>query len=218
VPVTPPVPDRTRDAQRSRLAILDAAETLFAQRGYDGASVADIAAAAGLSRGTPNYFFGSKEQLYLDVLDRAFAARQAATAAAFAPVHAWVAGHGGLEDLSAALTRAADDYLHFLAAHPSFVALVMHEELAGGGRMQHRGVSSTAMRDAFQALHRVRRRRGLGSFNVADAVVTFVALTFAPLSYRHTLMRAVDRDLERPTVRRRHVRVAVDQLMHLLVR
>jgi hypothetical protein len=43
-----------------------------------------------------------------------------------------------------------------------------------------------------------------------------VSLTFAPVSYGNTLMRAVERDLTRPAVVRRHVRLVVDQLMHEL--
>lgn len=80
--------DRTRDAHRSRSAILTAAEYVFSAHGYDGTSLADIAALSGLSRGTPSYFFGSKEKLYIEVLDLAFTARQTATEAAFRPVHA----------------------------------------------------------------------------------------------------------------------------------
>ena len=74
--VTPPrEPDR-RDAERSRREILDAAESLFAERGFDGASLEEIGQTAGVSRGTPGYFFGSKEDLYRAVLDRAIAARR----------------------------------------------------------------------------------------------------------------------------------------------
>ena len=83
---------RPRNAERSREAILAAATALFAELGYEGASLGEIAAAADLSRGAPSYFFGSKEDLYLTVLDEAFAVRQAATARAFAPVRAWCAG------------------------------------------------------------------------------------------------------------------------------
>ena len=63
---------RTRDAERSRAAILDAAERLFAAYGYHATSLQDVGDAAGVSRGTPSYFFRSKEGLYRAVLDRAF--------------------------------------------------------------------------------------------------------------------------------------------------
>ena len=100
-----------RDAERSRETLLDAAEALFSQRGYDGVSLSEIAAAAGLSRGTPNYFFGSKEQLYRNVLERVFAERQAATAEAIRPVVAWCEGTGGTTALRRAQSGAAHHYL-----------------------------------------------------------------------------------------------------------
>src|SRR5436853_6151075 len=212
----PKAAERTRDAERSRAAILDAAEASFSEHGYDAASLNDIGAAAGLSRGTPSYFFGSKEQLYVAVLDRAFRARQEATEEAFAPVRAWAAGGEGLDALRAAFERAATEYIGFLVENPGFVQLVMREELAGGRRMAARTEASTAMQDAFKALRRGAGARGLRPFKVDDAVLLFVSLTFAPASYRHTLMRAVDRDLTRPAAVRRHVKLVVDQLMHLV--
>ena len=51
--------EKERNATRSRAAILDAAERLFAERGYDATSLTEVGAAAGVSRGTPGYFFGS---------------------------------------------------------------------------------------------------------------------------------------------------------------
>jgi TetR/AcrR family transcriptional regulator len=207
---------RLRDAARSRKAILDAAERLFAERGYDGASLAGIAAEAGLSRGTPSYFFGSKERLYIEVLDRVFAARQAATDATFAPVRAWCAGGEGPAALRAALIHAAEGYLGFLVRRPSFVRLVAQEELGGGGRMPSRNEASTAMQDAFSALQQVGAARGIRAFEVTDAILVFVGLTFTPASLQNTLMRVVGRDLKRSAARRRQATLAVDQLMHLL--
>ena len=64
---------KQRDADRSRAAILDAAETLFAEHGFDAVTMAQVGAAAGVSRGTPGYFFGTKEALYRVVIERAAA-------------------------------------------------------------------------------------------------------------------------------------------------
>lgn len=64
---------KQRDADRSRAAILDAAETLFAEHGFDAVTMAQVGAAAGVSRGTPGYFFGTKEALYRVVVERAAA-------------------------------------------------------------------------------------------------------------------------------------------------
>jgi TetR/AcrR family transcriptional regulator len=214
--VAAPPREKIRDAERSRAAILSAAERLFAERGYDGASLNDIGAAAGLSRGTPGYFFGSKEQLYAEVLSAVFATRQEATERAFEPVQAWCEGRAGPDALRRLLTDAATDYMRYLVEHPSFVALIMREELDGGTRLNAESRSSTAMRDAFQAVRRAGRKRGLRPFRTEEAVLLFVALTFAPFSYRNTLLRATGVDMTSPRGRRQQARFAVDQLMHLI--
>jgi AcrR family transcriptional regulator len=41
-------------------AILDAAEHLFAERGYEATSLQLVGDSAGVSRATPGYFFGSR--------------------------------------------------------------------------------------------------------------------------------------------------------------
>jgi TetR/AcrR family transcriptional regulator len=214
-PQTPERPLRA-DAERNRLRILAAAEQLFAERGYDAASLQDIGAAAGLSRGTPSYFFGSKERLHLDVLRRAFDRRHDATAAAFAPVRAWCEAGGGAEELREALGQAADGYMAYLAGDPAFVRLVLREELAGGRHLRALGGTSTAMEDAFGAVRGVASDRGLRDFAVADAVFLFVALTFTPFAYGSTFMRSLGRDLSRPAERRRQRDLAVGHLMALL--
>lgn len=194
---------RSRDAGRSRSAILDAAERTFARRGYDGASLGEIAAEAGLSRGTPSYFFGSKEGLYQAVLERAFAERERATAAAFAPLRDG-------EPLERALRHAVEGYLEFLLANPSFVRLIEWEELAGGRRLRRTPRESRAMSEAFATLG--------GDFDVDDAVLVFVSLTFSPLTQRSTFMAALRRDLADERVRERHVDLVVEQLLGLVGR
>ena len=51
-------------------SILDSAERLFAQYGFEGVSLESIAAAVGISRHNLLYYFPSKELLYRRVLDR----------------------------------------------------------------------------------------------------------------------------------------------------
>src|SRR5262249_62096095 len=55
---------RRRDAARSRQAILDAAERLFAEGGYDAVTLQAVGAAAGVSPGRPRDFFRSTGSLY----------------------------------------------------------------------------------------------------------------------------------------------------------
>ena len=50
-------------------AILDAARELFASRGYDGTTIRGIATAAGVDPALVHHFFGSKDDLFLTVLE-----------------------------------------------------------------------------------------------------------------------------------------------------
>jgi AcrR family transcriptional regulator len=66
-----PAPRRRRhDAQASRRALLDAADALFEERGYDAATVRDIGERAGVDAALIARYFGSKEGLYLATLEQ----------------------------------------------------------------------------------------------------------------------------------------------------
>ena len=56
------------DPPRTAASILDAAQELFAERGYDGASIRAITRHAGANLGAVTYHFGSKEALYHAVI------------------------------------------------------------------------------------------------------------------------------------------------------
>ena len=64
----------TAGDEGTRERLLDTAERLFAERGFDGASVREITAAAGCNVAAVNYHFGSKENLYREVFRRRLAA------------------------------------------------------------------------------------------------------------------------------------------------
>jgi AcrR family transcriptional regulator len=56
--------------QDKREDILDVAENLFAEQGFEAVSIRDISKAAGINIAMVSYYFGSKEKLYEDVINR----------------------------------------------------------------------------------------------------------------------------------------------------
>jgi AcrR family transcriptional regulator len=85
--------------------ILTAAELLFAQRGFDGASLRQLTAAAGVNLAAVNYHFGSKDRLVEEVFRRRLDTLNAHRLAALSKV----AGRGEttLEDVLDAFIRPA---------------------------------------------------------------------------------------------------------------
>jgi TetR/AcrR family acrAB operon transcriptional repressor len=65
-----------------REQVLDAAHTVFARKGFRAATVDEIAAAAGVAKGTVYLYFKSKEEVYWATLDRGLDALFAQTRAA----------------------------------------------------------------------------------------------------------------------------------------
>ena len=90
--------------------ILGAAESLFAQRGFDGASLRQLTAAAGVNLAAVNYHFGSKEKLVEQIFRRRLDALNNSRLEALA----LVAGVEGttIEQVLAAFIRPALDLSH----------------------------------------------------------------------------------------------------------
>jgi len=63
----------TKALPDTRRRLLAAASELFAERGFHGTKVRDIAARAGVNLAAGNYHYGSKKALYLEVLRAQFA-------------------------------------------------------------------------------------------------------------------------------------------------
>ena len=116
-PVAPP--DRQRDAERTKAEILDVAAQEFARQGYDGARVDEIAALTRTTKRMIYYYYGGKAQLYVAVLERAYAEVRSAEAAIdvahLAPVDA--------------IRRLAELTFDHHQAHPDFIRLVSIENI-----------------------------------------------------------------------------------------
>ena len=64
-----PKPKQVRDADKTRAAILAASTRLFAEKGFIGASISDIAEVVGVSKSSIYHYFPSKEAILHDLID-----------------------------------------------------------------------------------------------------------------------------------------------------
>lgn len=195
----------TRDRERTRLRILDAAEELFAERGFDRVTLAEIGAAAGLSRGAPGYTFGSKEGLYQEVLARLFDAREEALRPSWAAL-----GQAPDDEIPARLRAAVGAYLAFLHARPTFIAITEREALAGAPLLAGAPRRSTAIEDALRAL--AERR----PFRLSSALVVVLSVGMFPLVHRETLLAPRGIDPADAEVLERHTVLVSDLLLAVI--
>ncbi|MHC4545895.1 MAG: TetR/AcrR family transcriptional regulator [Planctomycetota bacterium] len=86
--------------------LLDAAEQLFSEHGFEGASVRDIAGAAGCNIAAVNYYFGSKDKLYTEVWRRQLVQMRDARLQAIEQVMCESGGKPSLEDLLKSFANA----------------------------------------------------------------------------------------------------------------
>lgn len=122
----PQVQPLTRSRRKGEITaerILDAAEALFAERGYEGTTLRDVASAVGLR--TPSLYnhFASKESLYAAVVE-----------SGIRPVLELLSDYvdrAETADSSALVTQV----MTLLDRRPNLARLVQHETLAGGQRL-----------------------------------------------------------------------------------
>ena len=106
--------DKARAARNDvyRQHILEAAEQVFAENGFDNAKLQDISKLAEVSMGTIYAIFASKEELFRGILDtRGADLLEVARASTQADA-----------DPRAALDRLIEAYIDYFLAHPSFPA------------------------------------------------------------------------------------------------
>ena len=205
--VTAPRARRRRDADVSRRAILDAAEDLFSQRGYERATLAQIGRRAGVSTGLPTYFFGGKDALYRAVLERLIAEREARLAPLAARA---VRSFERTGDRRAALEVLISSYIDFLRERPALVRLMGREALDGGRHLAPGPRHSVAVASAIE------RIAAAAAADLDQLMITTVALCFFPFEHNDTMLAAMGRDAmsdEFAAARKRHV---VDVLERVL--
>lgn len=171
--------ERLRDPERTREAILAAAEDLFARRGFEGTSLQQIGEAAGVARSTPAYFFGSKAALYDAVLVRVIARAQETMARAYAEGDE----APSVEDAVESYVGAAID---FLAHDRNFVRLIQREALGEGSRVSQ--FFGRIVEEGIVALGPAAEKAGITPERL---VLDLTALCWYPFAHEHTLLPAL---------------------------
>ena len=204
----PTPPDKRRDAARSREAILDSAERLFAAQGYGATSLQEVGAAAGVSRGTPSYFFRSKAELYRAVLERSFG--QVRNAVKSGRERALKSG----EPPDVVLAGAVGEYFDFITGRPDFVRLLEWEALQGGGQLGELAPHLDAIHEAVAAIADELGFGGDDRRQASQLVLSILALCCFPIIHARTLIPGLDGSADDPafvTMRRQHV---IDLVLH----
>lgn len=195
-------PARERNAPRTREAILDAAEQLFADRGYDATSFTDVGAAAGVSRGTPGYFFGAKEQLYRAVLERCLERVRAAVRSGRERALA------SREPPEVVLAGAVGEYFDFISDNPEFVRLLEREALGGGHQLARIPPHLEAAQEALGAIVTELALDPADEAEAQQLLISMLALSWFHVVHGPTVLRALGVDAADPAfrdARRRHV-------------
>ena len=187
------VSGRTNDPERTMANILEVAMREFADKGLAGARIDVIAEAMRTSKRMIYYYFGSKEGLYVAVLEEAYRRMRAIEAG----LH--------LEDLPPedALRRLVGFTVDYQMAHPEFIRLVMNENIHRG---EYLGQSKAIQGLNVPAIEGLRRlyERGVaaGVFRVGldpvDLHMSISALSVFNVANRHTFSLIFKRDFDSP--------------------
>ncbi|GAA3836524.1 TetR/AcrR family transcriptional regulator [Sphaerisporangium flaviroseum] len=198
-PATPATGDRRRDADRTRAEILEVAMREFARHGYAGARVDEIAALMRTTKRMIYYYFGGKEQLYVTVLEKAYAEVRAVE-------RTLDVEH--LAPIEAIRTLAELTFDHH-DAHPEFIRLVSIENIH---RAEHIRKSEALAKLGAPVLDIISRildagRAGGDFVAEADAIDVHMMISsfcFFRVSNQHTFGALFGRDLTAPEHRARH--------------
>lgn len=157
-------------AEDNRRCLLDAAEAVFAARGYRGATTREIANRAGLAKRMLFYYFPNKEALYRGVLDR--------WANDMVALHERFRGDPG----PIGLAEVIEGITYFAAAHLAALKVVSREIMDGGAYLPE--LSRKLLQPLFaRGGEEVARNMANGVFRPGDPMQAMVSVGGVTLFY-----------------------------------
>ena len=184
---------RERAAQATREGILRAATKVFAQHGFDGGRVERISSAAKSHDRMIYYYFGSKEGLFIAVLEEQYRRfNEAESAQLLQPGHP-----------DEALTAVIRFMWQYYQKHPEFITLLNTENLHRGKHigksLRARDYSSPALAVLSGVLQSgVQQGLFRGDVSARDVYLMIAALAYFYLSNRFTLSAFLGEAIDTP--------------------
>ncbi|MGY0059220.1 TetR/AcrR family transcriptional regulator [Streptomyces sp. LZ34] len=173
---TPAPAERKLDSERSRRLLLDAAMDEFAEKGFAGARVQDIADRAGLNKQLISYYFGGKEGLYRELHQQ------------------WLRREETIIDPDLPLDELIVRYLDEAFADPRPTRLILWNGLTGG-----------ALEPDPEDLSGLRRRQADGELaedlDPAAAMLLFISMVSAPTAMPDLVRQLFGVDPDSPEFR-----------------
>lgn len=185
---------RTNDPARTMAGILEVATVEFGEKGLAGARIDEIAAATQTSKRMIYYYFGSKEGLYLAVLEESYRRMRAIESALHLK---------DLEPVQALRTLAGFTFDHH-HKNENYIRLVMSENMQRGQYLAQSKIIQDLNVPAIEAIRELYER-GLASgvfrpgLDPIDIHASISALTFFNVSNQHTFGLIFKRDTQTAT-------------------
>lgn len=189
----PPERTRIRDPHLTRQKILRVATEEFAARGYDGARIDGVISRLRISKNLLYHYFASKEELFLRVMERAYASmrtRQNDIA---------MLGHDPVADMRALVIHM----VRYFAQEPEFISLLATENIHKAEHIRHSEVIREMYNPLKATVQRVLRegqRQGVFRSDVdwVDLYISISGMASYFVSNRYTLSFVLGVDLSKP--------------------
>jgi AcrR family transcriptional regulator len=202
--------DRGERAER----ILEAADRLFCERGFDGVSMRDVARLAGVNKALTFYYFNSKAELFERVLERYYRAHMEALDGAFAesgPI-------GSIGSLHERIHAMMDAYLDFMVSNQRYARLIQQQV---AGSETHHALIERNLAPLFRWTEGVLAEAApaTGHLSARQFFVTFSAMVINYFTYAPVLSAMWGEDPMSATAlreRRRHLHWLVDVILDRL--
>ncbi|MGE0723228.1 MAG: TetR/AcrR family transcriptional regulator [Alphaproteobacteria bacterium] len=201
-------PTRKNDPEATKRDILAVALKEFATNGLSGARIDELAARTRTSKRMIYYYFGSKEGLYLAVLEEAYRRIRE-------DEKALDLSHQKPLEALASLVSFTFDYEN---ANADFIRVVMVENIHHGKHIAQSTTIRALNSDAIAALQDICAR-GVAEGSIrkdvdpVDLHMTISALCFFNVSNRHTFGTIFNRDMASPAALAKRRAVVVDTVL-----